>query len=111
MKGKLTKVMMVAMMLVTVFGLATAAVTVSTTTVAAATDKWSRMDLPTTLNYQMLPDSNIWDLTAAADGTLFALVEDTTGPVVVAAGVAANWDGLRWAVYFPHVAHSAVVGG
>ena len=100
MKGKLTKLMMVAMMLVTVFGLAASLATVSSTaTVAAATDKWSRMDLPTTLNYQMLPDSNIWDLTAAADGTLFALVEDTTGPVVVAAGVPANWDGLRWAVY------------
>jgi len=98
MKGKLTKVMMVAMMLVTVFGLATAAVTVSTTTVAAATDKWSRMDLPTTLNYQMLPDSDIWDLTGADDGTLFALVEDTTGAVDVAAG-AMTWDGLRWAVY------------
>jgi len=99
MKGKLTKVMMVAMMLVTVFGLATAAVAVSTTTVAAATDKWSRMDLPTTLNYQMLPDSDIWDLTASDDGTLFALVEDTTGTVDICSGGAVNWDGARWAVY------------
>ena len=103
MKGKLTKLMMVAMMLVTVLGLATTALTVSTTTVAAATDKWSRMDLPTTLNYQMLPDSAIWDLTAAADGTLFALVEDTTsngsGHLDVADGGKMKWDGLRWAVY------------
>jgi hypothetical protein len=98
--------MMVAMMLVTVFGLATAAVTVSTTTVAAATDKWSRMDLPTTLNYQMLPDSDIWDLTAGDDGTLFALVEDTTGAYDVcyagdSGGLNGNmvWDGARWAVY------------
>jgi len=101
MKGKLIKLMMVAMMLVTVLGLATSLVTVSTTAVSAATDKWSRMDLPTTLNYQMLPDSNIWDLTAAADGTLFALVEDTTGLVNVGLGAGAimTWDGLRWAVY------------
>jgi len=100
MKGKLMKLMMVAMMLVTVFGLAASLATVSSTaTVAAATDKWSRMDLPTTLNYQMLPDSNIWDLTGADDGTLFALVEDTTGAVDIGAGVAITWDGLRWAVY------------
>ena len=100
MKGKLTKLMMVAMMLVTVLGLTATALTVSTTTVAAATDKWSRMDLPTTLNYQMLPDSDIWDLTAAADGTLFALVEDTSGKTtdVIDCG-AMVWDGLRWAVY------------
>ena len=103
MKGKLTKLMMVAMMLVTVLGLTATALTVSTTTVAAATDKWSRMDLPTTLNYQMFPDSAIWDLTAAADGTLFALVEDTTsngsGHLDVADGGKMKWDGLRWAVY------------
>ena len=61
------------------FSLAATTLTVSTTTVAAATDSWLRMDLPTTLNHQMLPDSDIWDLTAADDGTLFALVEDTTG--------------------------------
>ena len=104
--------MMVAMMLVTVFGLAAALTTVSsTTTVAAATDKWSRMDLPTTLHFQMLPDSDIWDLTAADDGTLFALVEDTTGgnvstDVDIADGVVAmKWDGLRWAV---HPAYSDV---
>jgi len=104
MKGKLTKAMMVAMMLVTVLGLATSVMTVSTTTVSAAVDQWSRMDLPTTQNYQMLPASDIWDLTAAADGTLFALVEDTTtdGNIShrdVADGGAMKWDGLRWAVH------------
>jgi hypothetical protein len=99
MKGKITKLMMVAMMLVTVFGMVASLATVaSTATVAAATDKWSRMDLPTTLNYQMLPDSEIWDLTGAADGTLFALVEDTTGTTDVGIG-AMVWDGERWAVY------------
>jgi hypothetical protein len=99
MKGKLTKLMMVAMMLVTMLGLTATALTVSTTTVAAATDKWSRMDLPTTLNYQMFPDSDIWDLTAADDGTLFALVEDTTGAKDVTAGGNMSWDGKYWAVY------------
>ena len=105
MKGKLTKALMVAMMLVTVFGLAASLAAVSsTTTVAAATDKWSRMDLPTTLNYQMFPDSDIWDLTAASDGTLFALVEDTTGNHVggdmdVADGGPMVWGGLRWAIH------------
>ena len=105
--------MMVAMMLVTMLGLTTTALTVSTTAVSAATDKWSRMDLPTTLNYQMFPDSMIWDLTAADDGTLFALVEDTTGAdggCIVGGAYDANysvghdtttwqWDGKRWAVY------------
>jgi len=92
--------MMVAMMLVTVFGLAASLATVSSTTiVSAATDKWSRMDLPTTLNYQMLPDSDIWDLTAADDGTLFAVVEDTTGDKDIVDKGAMDWDGLRWAVY------------
>jgi hypothetical protein len=101
MKGKLTKLMMVAMVLVMAMSLATTALTVSTTTVSAATDKWSRMDLPTTLNYQMFPDSAIWDLAGADDGTLFALVEDTTGGTDIGIGpiVAADWDGLRWAVY------------
>lgn len=112
MKGKLTKVMMVAMMLATVLGLAASLVTSvsTTTTVSAATDKWSRMDLPTTLNYQMLPDSVIWDLTAGDDGTLFALVEDTTTDLGNTSNVGImkggrfgslnwTWDGLRWAVY------------
>ena len=97
--------MMMAMTLVTVLGLATTILTVSTTTISAYIDNWSRMDLPTTSNYQMLPDSDIWDLTAGDDGTLFALVEDTTTKTGDAAhkdvmmGGAMRWDGLRWAVY------------
>ena len=75
MKGLLIKSIMVAMIPVTVLGLATSLLTASTAAVSAAVDSWSRMDLPTTLNYQMLPDSEIWDLTGADDGTLFALVE------------------------------------
>jgi hypothetical protein len=105
MKEKLTKLMMAAMTLVTVLGLATTIMTASTPTISAAIDSWSRMDLPSTLNYQMLPDSDIWDLTAGDDGTLFALVEDTTTKTGDAAhrdvmmGGAMRWDGLRWAVY------------
>jgi len=103
MKGKLTKLVMVAMVLVMAMSLATTALTVSTTTVSAATDKWSRMDLPSTHDYQMFPDSTIWDLTGADDGTLFALVEDTTGlnDIADVAGPfpALEWDGLRWAIY------------
>ena len=105
MQGKLIKLMMVAMMLVTTLGFTTTIMTVSTTTVSAAIDSWSRMDLPSTSNYQMLPDSDIWDLTAGDDGTLFALVEDTTTKTGDAAHKdvidhgAMRWDGLRWAVY------------
>jgi hypothetical protein len=103
---------MVAMILVTVAGLTATVLTASTTTVSAAIDSWSRMDLPTTSDYQMLPDSNIWDLTAGDDGTLFALVEDTTTKLIggvpeaahkdVMDGGAMRWDGLRWAVYPAH---------
>jgi hypothetical protein len=74
-------------------------------------NSWVRHDLPTTLKYQMFPNSNIWDLTAADDGTLFALVEDTSGTsTTICAGSAGPdieqnvmtpccWNGLRWAVF------------
>jgi len=100
MKGKIPRIVMVVVALVMAVSLVAAAVTVAPTTVSAATDRWSRQDLPTTNKYQMFPDSNIWDLTAADDGTLFALVEDTTGPVDIM-GIAGpmTWDGLRWAIF------------
>jgi len=64
-------------------------------------NSWVRHDLPTTLKYQMMPHSNIWDLTAADDGTLFALVEDTSGAVDImeCAGATTVHDGMRWAVF------------
>jgi hypothetical protein len=100
MKGKLTKLMMVAMVLVMALSLMTTAFAMTTTsTVSAATDSWSRQDLPTTNYWQMAPNTDIWDLTAADDGTLFALVEDTSGGVDIVVAGAMVWDGLRWAVY------------
>jgi hypothetical protein len=70
-------------------------------------NSWVRHDLPTTLKYQMFPNSQIWDLTAADDGTLFALVEDTSGTdfagpiadLIDRNMFTANWNGLRWAVF------------
>ena len=96
MKGKIPKIVM----LVVVLAMAMSLVAGVTTTVGADTDRWSRQDLPTTYKYQMFPDSDIWDLTAADDGTLFALVEDTTGAVDIM-GIAGTmtWDGLRWAIF------------
>jgi len=61
-------------------------------------NSWVRHDLPTTLHWQMAPNTDIWDLTAADDGTLFALVEDTSGPIDLISG-SVMWDGLRWAVF------------
>jgi hypothetical protein len=64
-------------------------------------NSWVRHDLPTSLKYQMFPNSEIWDLTAADDGTLFALVEDTSGvtDIMQCAGAVTVHDGLRWAVF------------
>jgi hypothetical protein len=63
-------------------------------------NKWVRHDLPTTQHWQMAPNTDIWDLTAADDGTLFALVEDTSGAVdMMGTPGTPTWDGLRWAVF------------
>jgi hypothetical protein len=70
-------------------------------------NSWVRHDLPTTLKHQMFPNSHIWDLTAADDGTLFALVEDTSGvtdgngqgDLDQRPNLVGNWNGLRWAVF------------
>jgi hypothetical protein len=97
---------MVAMALLMVFSLVSTIAVAVAPKVEAATDSWSRMDLPSTIDYQMFPDSDIWDLTAADDGTLFALVEDTSwdgggaaGGVDISMGGPMVWDGARWAVY------------
>jgi hypothetical protein len=64
-------------------------------------NKWIRHDLPTTQHWQMAPNTDIWDLESADDGTLFALVEDTSGPIdmILGGAPATTWDGLRWAVF------------
>ena len=64
-------------------------------------NKWVRHDLPTTQHWQMAPNTDIWDLTAADDGTLFALVEDTSGAsdMMNTPATSGVWDGLRWAVF------------
>jgi len=100
MKGKFSRIVM---------ALVTLSMVVSMAAIVAPTEKeasaqagglnsWVRHDLPTTLHWQMAPNTDIWDLTAADDGTLFALVEDTSGPADLILG-ANVWDGLRWAVY------------
>jgi hypothetical protein len=70
-------------------------------TISGGLNSWVRHDLPTTNYWQMAPNTDIWDLVAADDGTLFALVEDTSGVVDLetAAGLTGVWDGLRWAVF------------
>jgi hypothetical protein len=64
-------------------------------------NKWVRHDLPTTQHWQMAPNTDVWYLTATDDGTLFALVEDTSGAADLNAppGGPGVWDGLRWAVF------------
>jgi hypothetical protein len=66
-------------------------------------NSWVRHDLPTTQYWQMAPNTDIWDLTAADDGTLFALVEDTSGTQdledILGPVTPVVWDGLRWAVF------------
>lgn len=77
MKRKIPRIVMVFVALALVMSLVAAVA--GTNMVIAGTNSHSRMDLPSTGTYQMMPDSDIWDLTAAADGTLFALVQDTSG--------------------------------
>ena len=108
MKGRLPSFIMVLVALALVFSMV-ATVAPSANVASAQTggiNSWVRHDLPTSLKYQMFPNSDIWDLTAADDGTLFALVEDTSGVVdmfdcaAAPPGPALNvWDGLRWAVF------------
>ncbi len=103
MKGRLPSFIMVLVALAVVFSMV-ATVAPSANVASAQTggiNSWVRHDLPTSLKYQMFPNSDIWDLTAADDGTLFALVEDTSGAVdlMQSVGVTATHDGLRWAVF------------
>jgi len=108
MKGRLPSIFMVFVALAMVLS-AVAVVAPDAKTANAETgglNAWQRHDLPTTLHWQMAPNTNIWDLTAADDGTLFALVEDTSGAVDIMEDAAAapaaapcTWDGRRWAVF------------
>jgi len=115
MKGRLPSFIMVLVALALVFSMV-ATVAPSANVASAQTgglNSWVRHDLPTTLKYQMMPNSNIWDLTSADDGTLFALVEDTSGLNNDLAGCALStaadiidqgnspccWNGFRWAVF------------
>jgi len=61
-----------------VFSLVAAVATVATVNADPGADKFDRMALPSTADYQMFPDTDIWDITAADDGTVFAIVEDTS---------------------------------
>jgi len=105
MKGRLPRIVMVLVALAMTFSLV-ATVVQSADKASAQSgglNSWARQDLPSTLKWQMAPNTDIWDLTAADDGTLFALVEDTSGPTdirdVTAVDPAMYWDGLRWAVF------------
>ena len=62
-----------------VFSLVAAVATVATVNADPGADKFDRMALPSTADYQMFPNTDIWDITAADDGTVFAIVEDTSG--------------------------------
>jgi len=77
MKGKLPSIVMVVVAMVMALSLVA---TVATTTVIAdpGADSFSRMALPSTADYQTFADSDIWDITAADDGTFFAIVQDTS---------------------------------
>ena len=106
MKGRLPSFIMVLVALAMVFSMV-ATVAPSANVASAQTggiNSWVRHDLPTTQKYQMFPNSQIWDLTAADDGTLFALVEDTSGLIDMkeVANAVAVHDGLRWAVFPAH---------
>ena len=43
-------------------------------------------------------DTYTWNSITASDGTIFRLVEDTTGAIDISSG-AIVWDGMKWAVY------------
>ena len=103
MKGRLPSIIMVLVALALTFSLV-ASVFASTGAVVAQSgglNSWVRHDLPTTLKWQMAPNTDIWCMTAADDGTLFALVEDTSGQTDIEEIVNAPTvhDGLRWAVF------------
>jgi hypothetical protein len=78
MKGKLPRIVIVVVAMAMALSLVA---TAATTTVIAepGADSFSRMALPSTADYQMFPDTDIWDITAADDGTVFAIVQDTSG--------------------------------
>jgi len=101
MRARLSSVVMVSVVLAMVLS-AVAVVAPGAEPASAQTgglNSWVRHDLPTTLKWQMAPNTDIWDLTAADDGTLFALVEDTSGLSDLIGGGIPTWDGLRWAVF------------
>ena len=95
MKVKLPSIVMVFVALALV--LSSVAVAPIAVSADPGANSFSRMALPNINNYQTFPDSDIWDITAADDGTVFAIVEDTSvDPAKVAAGAPANQDGYRW---------------
>jgi hypothetical protein len=79
MKGKLPSIIMVFVAVAMVFSLVAAVATVATVNADPGADSFDRMALPSTADYQMFPDTDIWDITAADDGTVFAIVQDTSG--------------------------------
>ncbi len=79
MKGKLPSIIMVFVAVAMVFSLVAAVATVATVNADPGADSFDRMPLPSTADYQMFPDTDIWDITAADDGTVFAIVQDTSG--------------------------------
>jgi len=79
MKGKLPSILMVFVAVAMVLSLVAAVATVATVNADPGVDSFDRMPLPSTANYQMFPDTDIWDITAADDGTVFAIVQDTSG--------------------------------
>lgn len=78
MKVKLPSFVMVFVALALVLS-AVAVVPNATVNADPGANSFSRMALPSVNNYQMFPDSDIWDITAADDGTVFAIVQDTSG--------------------------------
>jgi len=77
MKVKLPSIVMVFVALALV--LSSVAIAPIAVSADPGANSFSRMALPSVNNYQMFPDSDIWDITAADDGTVFAIVQDTSG--------------------------------
>ena len=103
MRGRLSGILMALVALSLVLSLVATVAPVASAqggpTISGGLNSWVRHDLPTTNYWQMAPNTNIWDLVAADDGTLFALVEDTSGADDMLATDNTVWDGLRWAVF------------
>ena len=105
MRGRLSGILMALVALALLLSLVATVAPVASAqggpTISGGLNSWVRHDLPTTQHWQMAPNTDIWDLVAADDGTLFALVEDTSGAVDLMQSplAVATHDGLRWAVF------------